>query len=229
MLVPAFSDTHTWQLRQDMPSFVQLIKPRLMLAYVPYRNQDGLLVLDSTLPVDTYEQLFAVNRFTGADRVGDTTAISMAVENTIVGHSNHDSQLRIALGKNYAFSYHKVCLSDDCIGDVQATNHWSPWQLKVALHRGPLDSRLVWAIQNDWRKTNSTYFDIAYKGAMNESKLYYNFVRYLDVYPMEIQRSHLIGGESKLVLDDRWNFFASAQYDMANHNVFAYTTVVALP
>ena len=179
-------------------------------------------MLDSTLPVDTYERLFAVNRFTGADRVGDTTAISMAVENTIVGHSNHDNQLRIALGKNYAFSYHKVCLSDDCIGDVQATNHWSPWQLKVALHRGPLDSRLVWAIQNDWRKTNSTYFDVAYKGAMNESKLYYNFVRYLDVYPMEIQRSHLIGGESNLVLDDRWDFFASAQYDMANHNVFAY-------
>ena len=131
-----------------------------MFTYIPFRDQDDLLILDSTLPVDTYEQLFRVNRFTGSDRVGDSQAISIALENTFLGQG--DTQLNFAVGKNYSFTYHKVCLSDNCAGDVQATEHWSPWQFKASWHNTAWDSRVIWAVDHALQHTNSAYFDLMY-------------------------------------------------------------------
>ena len=223
MLVPWFSYERDFSYAGLYNNLLHLVKPRFMYNYIPYRNQDGLLILDSSLPVDTYQQLFRVNRFSGYDRLGDTNSITMAIENSWLNPASGEDFLKIDIGKNYAINYHKVCLSQDCSEDLQASNHWSPWQLKASIFDRNVKSSVILSVENHFKKSNSAYFDLAYIKGANEAKVYYNFVRYLDLYPMSVERSHLVGGEFKMVLNQDWDMFSEAQYNVSSNSVFGYT------
>jgi LPS-assembly protein len=222
MLVPWFSYERNFSFTGLYNNLLHLVKPRFMYNYIPYRNQDGLLVLDSSLPADTYQQLFRVNRFSGYDRLGDTNSITVAIENSWLNPANGDELLKVDIGKNYAINYHKVCLSQDCSEDVQSHDHWSPWQLKASVLDHNIKSSVILSVDNDFKKSNSAYFDLAYIKGANEAKVYYNFVRYLDLYPMNVERSHLVGGEFKAALSQDWDMFSEAQYNVASNDVFGY-------
>ena len=65
----------------------QTLEPRLFYLYVPYRNQNDLIVdengnsmtFDSSLPQFSFAELFRDNRFSGADRVGDANQLSASL------------------------------------------------------------------------------------------------------------------------------------------------------
>ena len=59
--------------------FTQTLEPQLMYAYIPFEDQSDVPVFDSEEADLTYNQLFKPNRFTGRDRIGDTSQITLGV------------------------------------------------------------------------------------------------------------------------------------------------------
>ena len=57
----------------------QTLEPRLFLLYVPYEDQSAIPVFDSHRYDFSFAQLFRENRFSGADRVGDTRQATVAL------------------------------------------------------------------------------------------------------------------------------------------------------
>src|SRR5690606_21038221 len=73
-------------VRWGSTALVQTLEPRLFYLYVPFRNQDRLIVdeetnrevvFDSSQLTFSFARLFSENRFTGADRVGDANQITL--------------------------------------------------------------------------------------------------------------------------------------------------------
>ena len=60
-------------------SLTQTLEPEIQLLSTPYLSQDDIALFDTTNRSLAFENLFALNRFSGADRIGDTRQISYAV------------------------------------------------------------------------------------------------------------------------------------------------------
>lgn len=73
--------------------FMQTLEPRWFYLYVPYRDQQRLLVnsatqnelcFDCSLSAPSYAQLFAENRFSGGDRFGDANQYTLALTSRVL-------------------------------------------------------------------------------------------------------------------------------------------------
>jgi len=77
---------------------VQTLEPRLFYLYVPYRDQDHLIVnpsgnpmtFDSSLPQFSFSELFRDNRFSGADRVGDANQLSASLTTRLINDTGEE-------------------------------------------------------------------------------------------------------------------------------------------
>ena len=96
---------------------IQTLEPRLYYLYVPYREQDELVVdpngnpmtFDSSLPQFSFAELFRDNRFSGADRVGDANQISASVTTKFLDDSGQEL-LSASVGQIVYFQDREVAL-----------------------------------------------------------------------------------------------------------------------
>lgn len=68
----------TWDLNNNS-SYRQTLEPRIFFAYVPYRSQYEIPILDNSANNYSYDQLYQFNRFTGLDRIGDTQHVTLGI------------------------------------------------------------------------------------------------------------------------------------------------------
>lgn len=68
-------------------SFIQTLEPEVQYLYVPYVKQDHLKTFDTSLASLDFSNLFALNRFSGYDRIGDTKQVSVAINNRILSEA----------------------------------------------------------------------------------------------------------------------------------------------
>ena len=197
------------------------LQSRLLYSYIPYKNQNSLPVIDTSLPINSYEQMFSINRFVGHDRIGDTNSVTMALENTWFKGSG-DVKAKVDFGVNYAFTYHKVCLSDDCQEDIQAREHLSPWQMRLLYFGDEFRYGFILSLDNDFSSANSIYLDIEHDLKGGKAKFYYNYARYLSLYPMDLKRAKLLGFEFSQDFDNYWNTFANIQFNLEDKSVYGY-------
>lgn len=78
--------------------WIQTLEPRLQYTHIPYVNQDGLPNFDSSRRSLNFDNLFALNRFTGGDRIGDTQRLSFALTTRYLSPRGHE-RLRAAIGQ----------------------------------------------------------------------------------------------------------------------------------
>jgi LPS-assembly protein len=115
---------------------VQTLEPRLLYLYVPYRPQDSLPVFDTKQPDFNLIQLFAANRYVGADRLGDANQVAFGVTTRLLDADSGEQYLAATLGEVYRFEQPRVSLpgevlptysSSDIIGELQlsAYKNWS--------------------------------------------------------------------------------------------------------
>lgn len=96
---------------------VQTLEPRLYYLYVPFRNQDKLIVdqsdnpitFDSSLPQFSFSELFRDNRFSGADRVGDANQVSASLTTRFINDTGKEL-LSASIGQIYYFQNRDVVL-----------------------------------------------------------------------------------------------------------------------
>jgi LPS-assembly protein len=88
----------------------QTLEPRLFYLYVPYRNQDDIPLFDSSVMDRDIDWLFRVNRFTGADRLGDANQLTTALTTRLIDAPSGRERLRASVGQIQYFEDRQVNL-----------------------------------------------------------------------------------------------------------------------
>lgn len=91
-------------------TLTQTLEPRLFYLYVPERDQENLPVFDTSRATFTFHQLFATNRFTGPDRMGDANQLTAAVTSRVLSKTTGFEYLRFSVGRIFYFSDREVTL-----------------------------------------------------------------------------------------------------------------------
>jgi LPS-assembly protein len=109
---------------------VQTLEPRLLYAYIPYRDQSQLPVFDSAVADFNFTQLFRANRFSGNDRVSEANQLTAALVGRVIDPATGAERLRGAIGQRFYFSSDRVTLpgvaarsssESDLLAEVQGT------------------------------------------------------------------------------------------------------------
>jgi LPS-assembly protein len=93
--------------------YVQTLEPRLFYTYTPFREQSDIPVFDSSARSLNYSQLFAENRFTGKDRIGDANRLTASISTRIQSPDDGRELFRASIGQMYHFDERKVTLLDE--------------------------------------------------------------------------------------------------------------------
>lgn len=113
----------------------QTLTPRINYLYVPYRDQDEIPIFDTSQPDFSFDQLFALNRFTGLDRIADANLITTAVRTDWYAEHGLTRLLTAKLGVQWQLEDTRVSLpnqpalgsgSSDWLGelDFQFNKRW---------------------------------------------------------------------------------------------------------
>ncbi|NND65710.1 MAG: LPS assembly protein LptD [Gammaproteobacteria bacterium] len=124
--------------------FRQTLEPRIRYTHIPFRDQNDLPVFDSGAPDFNFVQLFADNRFTGADRIGDTDKLSVALSSRVINQDTGKNMLTATLG-------HAWFLSDRTVGLPTATSGFSDDQSNlIAEIQVPIGNRWSGELEHQW-------------------------------------------------------------------------------
>jgi LPS-assembly protein len=112
--------------RQGGPNALRNItlEPRLMYVYVPYRDQSGLPVFDTSTPDPNLIELFRPNRFVGLDRIGDANAVTLGLTTQVFESASGVRYLSATVGQSYYLQAPRVTLPaepTDVTGTTGAT------------------------------------------------------------------------------------------------------------
>jgi len=91
-------------------NWLQTLEPRLYLLYVPYEDQTDIPRFDTTLVAENYSSLFVNNRFSGADRVGDSRQLSLGITTRLLDKSNLEF-FSASVGQAYYAEERRVSLN----------------------------------------------------------------------------------------------------------------------
>ncbi|MCO7224438.1 LPS-assembly protein LptD [Pleionea sp. CnH1-48] len=115
--VPTFSLDTGLVFGREGSRFLQTLEPRVKFIYTPYRDQRNTGIYDTRLPELTYTQLFANNRFSGFDRIGDTQQISLGLSSRFLDKNTGKQKLRVSFGRAYFAEDRLVTLDSDASSD----------------------------------------------------------------------------------------------------------------
>lgn len=92
--------------------YVQTLEPRLYYLRVADKNQEAVPIFDSNRFDVGFAQIFAENRFSGDDRIGDANDLTAAVTTRFIDSRTGAERLRALIGQRYYFSDQEVYLYD---------------------------------------------------------------------------------------------------------------------
>ncbi len=91
----------------DRGPFVMTVEPEVQYMYIPYKDQSGIGIYDSTDRVYDFYSLFSYKKYAGIDRIADTNRISYGVTYRIFDR-DYREKLRFNLGQGYDFRSQKM-------------------------------------------------------------------------------------------------------------------------
>ena len=99
-------DINTIFFKKNMMD-IHLLKPRLIIGYVGYKNQDSNPIFD-TNKISMMNQLFNINRFSGMDRIGDQKFYTLNLE--YKKRMMHMDKISLSVSKKFYLEDRKVFL-----------------------------------------------------------------------------------------------------------------------
>jgi LPS-assembly protein len=102
-------DTGLFLERQGSTQLITL-EPRALYTYVPYRDQTGLPIFDTSLPDLNLVQLFRSERFAGGDRITDANQAAIGATSRLVDEASGRQLISATLGQIYYFERPRVAL-----------------------------------------------------------------------------------------------------------------------
>ena len=105
--------------RYDRNAFASVsLEPRLFYSYVPYEYQSDQPLFDTTLPLQTYQELFDPYRFSGSDRIGDNNRLTLGVTSRFIDSQSGREWLTLGVAQAFYFENRYVSLQDRLTADV---------------------------------------------------------------------------------------------------------------
>ncbi len=150
----------------------QTLEPRLFYLYAPHRDQSALPVFDGGQPDFDFTQLFARNRFSGLDRIGDANQVAMALTARQLDPSTGGVKAQVSVGQLYRIEAPTVGLPNQPIPDNGATdfigeviyNLSERWGTRALTQWSPESSRFTrGAIAIRYRDDGRRLFEAAYR------------------------------------------------------------------
>ncbi len=132
----------------------QTLEPRIFYLYTPYRDQQNLPVFDSGVTSLSFGQLFAENRFTGPDRVGDANQISAAVSSRVVDNDSGRTLLSLNFGEIFYLDDRRVTIGNDQLQTNANSNFIVNAQLRP-LRDFRITGEVEWNHKSDYTQSES--------------------------------------------------------------------------
>lgn len=88
----------------------QTLEPRLFYLYTPYKDQSDQPIFDTTVTDQSLSRIFAENRYSGYDRVGDANQLTLAVTSRFYEDSTSEELFSITGGQRLNLSAPRVVL-----------------------------------------------------------------------------------------------------------------------
>ncbi len=151
---------------------VQTLEPRVRYTHIPFRNQDALPVFDSGDPDFNLVQLFRDNRFTGADRLGDTDQLSVGVTTRLYDGANGRQFLTATVGQALYLSDRNVTLPGETRGTSDASTLiaevelglWKSWNADLEYQWDPDESAIAKAaVRFQYRPDEQRVLNLGYR------------------------------------------------------------------
>lgn len=217
--IPSFTANAGLRLSRTLGNgWIQTLEPRIQYHYVGYQNQSNIPIFDSGSPTLSYDELFANNRYTGLDRIGDANQIALGVRSRFIAPNSGRTVASFDFGRVTSFRKLRVTLpytrdtgygthgSDYLVGGSLAPNGW-------------LHTEAVAQYNSHWSQLDRAYA-ITTIGHNNGYQVtlgyrYYRDYRSLGIGRYETLSQTLIGVRaplsSQVNLIGRWN------YSLAQH------------
>ncbi|HDY85861.1 hypothetical protein LCGC14_0984030 [marine sediment metagenome] len=96
-------------------SYTQTLEPRAFYLYIPEQDQSDIPIFDSGLRTFNMGQMFAYDRFSGADRVGDANQVTTGITSRIIEQQSGREVFRVSLGQIHYFQDRKVSIIDNTV------------------------------------------------------------------------------------------------------------------
>ena len=145
-LIMSSIDTGLFFERNLDSGYQQTLESRLYYLNVPFEEQSGIPIFDTSIPEFSVAQLFRDNRFIGGDRIGDANQLTLSITSRILNPGTGDEFLRASIGQIFYFDDREISL-DNNIDEIKQSDiiaeldtHWRHWQ-------GDID--LQWDTTND--------------------------------------------------------------------------------
>lgn len=194
-------------LRFERPTrsgrIVQTLEPRVLYAYIPFRDQAALPLFDSSRPDFNYVQLFRPNRYLGADRLGDTNQLSFGITTRLLESATGREFLTAAIGKAWYFEDPEVTLP----GESLETAGSSPIVLELGLglfNHWNADVAYQW--DNLSETTRLAQFRVQYQPAPNR------VVNLAYRYRPDLLED--LAFSMGWPLSERWSFVSAVEYSL---------------
>lgn len=119
--------------------YIHTLEPRIKYLYIPHQDQSNYPVFDTMLRNFDYLQLFADNRFTGLDRIGDTNQITTGLFSRLF-HTSGKEFLELGIGQISYFQNRYTQLDDapaqtNDFSDIIVTATWVQDAWRASLTR----------------------------------------------------------------------------------------------
>ena len=101
---------------------VLTLEPRAFYLYVPVRDQRDIPVFDTGITGFSYSQMFAENRYSGGDRIGDANQLTLVFTSRLLDPDSGEEYLRASFGQQQYFSKQRVALPDETIRTARRTD-----------------------------------------------------------------------------------------------------------
>lgn len=155
--------------------YLQTLEPRIFYLYVPYQNQNRLPNFDTVLLPFFFEEIFALNRFTGDDRLDNANQFSLAFTSRIIDSDDGAEVLNANMGFIYRMANPKVCLSEAC---TEPNLPVSPVLAELVFYlpnRFSLSGNIAW--DPNAQQTNNASINLHYEDTLNRvANISYTFV-----------------------------------------------------
>ncbi len=122
----------------------QTLEPEVFYLHVPYRDQSALPVFYSAEVQHQWQQLFADNRYSGADRQSDANQLTTALSSRFFQNSAANPWLELRMGKIIPLSQPKVITAtswdSSSYSDLLTEIRYQPHIYFSLLHQAAIDS-----------------------------------------------------------------------------------------
>lgn len=136
---------------------VQTLEPQVQYLYVPYQDQNGIPLFDTTVKSLDFSNLFDYNRYSGYDRIGDTNQVSAALVTRFL-KPDGTPLFDAGLGQIFYFSDRKITLTDPATEaeSQKNTQGVSDYFVKLGATMGPFTFATTNQLSNfNYELTNS--------------------------------------------------------------------------